>query len=273
MLSAELTRFIFKDSNYNKPFFSTYFKASLLVLYIFGFVFHKPWNRSCIRCTCEEDSYTLLENSDTDSESSISRHTSQSYYEIIELPTADEADDDFDKCKESLILHKKTFVFRRCEKIRQILKNLRDSITARFDKRVNCANVAHQRGSRATRTPNSSQRRKIDPCRKGTFLSKFKNSVLDCFSLRVAFFPWPVLVPVVAIVDPRPSCQHHLLNLWPLHPYLVLHFSDSTPGSLLLYEVHFYRHFNWRHCANFFVKNSKRFYRRCTNGGRRLGPG
>ena len=105
------------------------------------------------------------------------------------------------------------------------------------------------------------------------FGRKFKNWVLDCFSLRVAFFPWPVLVPVVAIVDPRPSCQHHLLNLWPLHPYLVLHFSDSTPGSLLLYEVHFYRHFNWRHCANFFVKNSKRFYRRCTNGGRRLGPG
>ena len=99
MLSAELTRFIFKEINYNKPFFSTYFKASLLVLYIFGFVFHRPWNRSCIRCTCEEDSYTLLENSDTDSESSLSHHTSQSYYEIIDLPTADEADDDFVKCK------------------------------------------------------------------------------------------------------------------------------------------------------------------------------
>ena len=99
VLSAELTRFIFKEVAYNKPFFSTYFKASLLVLYIFGFVFHRPWNRSCIRCTCEEDSYTLLENSDTDSESSLSHNTSHSYYEIIDLPTADEAEEELVRCE------------------------------------------------------------------------------------------------------------------------------------------------------------------------------
>ena len=102
VLSAELTRFIFKETAYNKPFFSTYFKASLLVLYIFGFVFHRPWNRSCIRCTCEEDSYTLLENTDdTDSESSLSHSTSHSYYEIIDLPSQadDSGDDDFSRCK------------------------------------------------------------------------------------------------------------------------------------------------------------------------------
>jgi len=97
ILSAELTRFIFKETNFNKPFFSAYFKASLLVVYIFGFLFHRPWGRSCIRCTCEEDSYALLENSDTESESSQSHCASQTFYEIIDLPTENDSDDDFSK--------------------------------------------------------------------------------------------------------------------------------------------------------------------------------
>lgn len=100
--SAELTRFIFKEANYNKPFFSTYFKASLLVVYVFGFVFYRPWGRSCVRCTCEEESYSVLDNSDTESESSQSCGGVQSFYQVIDLPTendSDESDDDIKHVK------------------------------------------------------------------------------------------------------------------------------------------------------------------------------
>ena len=72
---------------------------SIFRVYIFGFLFHRPWGRSCIRCTCEEDSYALLENSDTESESSQSHCASQTFYEIIDLPTENDSDDDFSKGK------------------------------------------------------------------------------------------------------------------------------------------------------------------------------
>ena len=41
--SAEFTEYIFHDLEYDKPFFSTYFKTSLFMVYLTGFVFYRPW--------------------------------------------------------------------------------------------------------------------------------------------------------------------------------------------------------------------------------------
>ena len=45
--SSELTEFIFKTQNYSKPFFSTYLKTSLFMLYLPGFLIYKPWRDQC----------------------------------------------------------------------------------------------------------------------------------------------------------------------------------------------------------------------------------
>ena len=45
--SSELTEFIYKSQNYSKPFFSTYLKTSLFMLYLPGFLIYKPWRDQC----------------------------------------------------------------------------------------------------------------------------------------------------------------------------------------------------------------------------------
>ncbi|XP_006636420.1 solute carrier family 35 member F5 [Lepisosteus oculatus] len=47
--SSELTSYIFKDKEYNKPFFSTFAKTSMFVLYLLGFLVWKPWRQQCTR--------------------------------------------------------------------------------------------------------------------------------------------------------------------------------------------------------------------------------
>jgi len=45
--SSELTEYIFKSQKYSKPFFSTYLKTSLFMLYLPGFLVYKPWREQC----------------------------------------------------------------------------------------------------------------------------------------------------------------------------------------------------------------------------------
>ncbi|XP_014673949.1 PREDICTED: solute carrier family 35 member F5-like [Priapulus caudatus] len=45
--SAELTQYIFKEQGFSKPYFTTYFKTSLFMLYLTGFVFWMPWRQQC----------------------------------------------------------------------------------------------------------------------------------------------------------------------------------------------------------------------------------
>ncbi|XP_023565454.1 solute carrier family 35 member F5, partial [Octodon degus] len=45
--SSELTSYVF--TQYNKPFFSTFAKTSMFVLYLLGFVIWKPWRQQCTR--------------------------------------------------------------------------------------------------------------------------------------------------------------------------------------------------------------------------------
>ncbi|XP_072840529.1 solute carrier family 35 member F5 isoform X2 [Pogona vitticeps] len=45
--SSELTSYVF--TTYNKPFFSTFAKTSMFVLYLLGFIVWKPWRQQCTR--------------------------------------------------------------------------------------------------------------------------------------------------------------------------------------------------------------------------------
>lgn len=45
--SSELTEFIFKNQHFSKPFFTTYFKCSLFMLYLPGFLLYRPWRDQC----------------------------------------------------------------------------------------------------------------------------------------------------------------------------------------------------------------------------------
>nr|XP_057938428.1 solute carrier family 35 member F5-like isoform X2 [Doryrhamphus excisus] len=45
--SSEITSYIFKHQEYNKPFFSTFTKTSMFVLYLLGFLLWRPWRQQC----------------------------------------------------------------------------------------------------------------------------------------------------------------------------------------------------------------------------------
>ncbi|CAG5865898.1 unnamed protein product [Menidia menidia] len=47
VVSSELTTYIFKQQEYNKPFFSTFTKTSMFVLYLLGFALWRPWRQQC----------------------------------------------------------------------------------------------------------------------------------------------------------------------------------------------------------------------------------
>ncbi|XP_067928065.1 solute carrier family 35 member F5-like [Watersipora subatra] len=45
--SSELTEFLFKNTDYNKPFFTTYVKTTIFTLYLSGFICRKSWRQRC----------------------------------------------------------------------------------------------------------------------------------------------------------------------------------------------------------------------------------
>ena len=47
--SSEFTKYIFTDLDFDKPFFTTYFKTSLFMSYLAGFLIYKPWRDQCGR--------------------------------------------------------------------------------------------------------------------------------------------------------------------------------------------------------------------------------
>jgi len=47
--SSEFTKYIFTELSYDKPYFSTYFKNSLFITYLLGFVVYRPWRDLCSR--------------------------------------------------------------------------------------------------------------------------------------------------------------------------------------------------------------------------------
>ncbi|KAK9746257.1 EamA-like transporter family [Popillia japonica] len=49
--SSELTKYIYHNETYEKPFFCTYLKTSMFMLYLLGFCFWPPWRDSCHKPT------------------------------------------------------------------------------------------------------------------------------------------------------------------------------------------------------------------------------
>ncbi|CAH0552063.1 unnamed protein product [Brassicogethes aeneus] len=49
--SSELTKFIYSNETFEKPFFCTYIKTSMFTLYLLGFIFWPPWKDTCTRPT------------------------------------------------------------------------------------------------------------------------------------------------------------------------------------------------------------------------------
>ncbi|CAG5120508.1 unnamed protein product [Candidula unifasciata] len=47
VVSAEITKFIFQDTDYKKAFFTTYVKTVMFSMYLFGFIVWKPWRDQC----------------------------------------------------------------------------------------------------------------------------------------------------------------------------------------------------------------------------------
>ncbi|XP_064646620.1 solute carrier family 35 member F5-like isoform X2 [Lineus longissimus] len=47
VVSSEVTEFIFKDAKFSKPYFSTYLKTSMFILYLAGFLAFRSWRQQC----------------------------------------------------------------------------------------------------------------------------------------------------------------------------------------------------------------------------------
>ncbi|XP_064598428.1 solute carrier family 35 member F5-like [Liolophura sinensis] len=47
VVSSELTQYIFNDVSFDKPFFTTYLKTTMFMLYLLGFLLWRPWRRQC----------------------------------------------------------------------------------------------------------------------------------------------------------------------------------------------------------------------------------
>ncbi|XP_034943896.1 solute carrier family 35 member F5 [Chelonus insularis] len=68
--SSELTKYVYREANFKKPFFSTYVNTSLLTLYLLGLCFWPPWRDQCLKpptymfidSAIEDDTYYLEGN-------------------------------------------------------------------------------------------------------------------------------------------------------------------------------------------------------------------
>ncbi|CAL8070171.1 unnamed protein product [Orchesella dallaii] len=56
--SSELSSYLFHDEKFDKPFYSTYIKTSMFLIFLFGFIFWSPWYEQCQKG--DGYTYTLL---------------------------------------------------------------------------------------------------------------------------------------------------------------------------------------------------------------------
>lgn len=71
--SSELSRYVFTDLDYDKPFLSTYLSISMFSIYLIGFVIIRSWRKKCIRCACDDypGQYLMIGETDTDTDDGI----------------------------------------------------------------------------------------------------------------------------------------------------------------------------------------------------------
>lgn len=71
--SSELTKYIYKNETFEKPFFCTYIKTSMFTMYLLGFCFWPPWRDYCqkphnyvyLESDQDEDTFTTTTNPDS----------------------------------------------------------------------------------------------------------------------------------------------------------------------------------------------------------------
>lgn len=85
--SSELTKYLYKNENFDKPFFCTFFKTSMFTLYFFVMGMIAPWREACAR----NGNYQLVEPQD-DSDGFYSNGLSDSTFVPIKTPDT-ESDD------------------------------------------------------------------------------------------------------------------------------------------------------------------------------------
>ncbi|KAL6484582.1 hypothetical protein MHYP_G00066270 [Metynnis hypsauchen] len=93
--SSELTAYIFVQQQYSKPFFSTFVKTSMFVLYLLGFLFWRPWRQQCAARYQQQNS-NLIPDADSyltsgGTESSFSNSLSEPLYVPVKFPDVPES--------------------------------------------------------------------------------------------------------------------------------------------------------------------------------------
>lgn len=66
--SSELTKYIYKQAHYDKPFFTTYAKTAMFMVYLSGFLFWKPWRQQCRRTTKSAQRFDSIEDCPIDTD-------------------------------------------------------------------------------------------------------------------------------------------------------------------------------------------------------------
>lgn len=74
--SSELSVYIFNNTGFDKPFFSTYLKTSMFSLYLLGFIFWRPWRHQCSHSNHDERIYQEVDANEDEGDplSPESRH-------------------------------------------------------------------------------------------------------------------------------------------------------------------------------------------------------
>ncbi|CAG9800718.1 unnamed protein product [Chironomus riparius] len=85
--SSELTKYLYKDENFDKPFFCTFFKTSMFTIYLVVMGMIAPWREACMR----NGNYQLVEPQD-DTDGFFTNGLSDSTFVPIKTPET-ESDD------------------------------------------------------------------------------------------------------------------------------------------------------------------------------------
>ncbi|KAK7075174.1 hypothetical protein SK128_015223, partial [Halocaridina rubra] len=93
--SSELTEYIFNESGFDKPFFSTYFKTSMFALYLLGFIFWSPWRHQCTHNHHHQDDMYQVADIEEDEESAMmdDRRLSEPRYEPLKINEQEKSSD------------------------------------------------------------------------------------------------------------------------------------------------------------------------------------
>ncbi|KAM7345601.1 solute carrier family 35 member F5 [Cochliomyia hominivorax] len=82
--SSELTKFLYEDENFKKPFFCTYFKTSMFTIYLVIIGLIAPWKESCER---QNGNYAMMDQNVED-DSYYSHHPSLSDPTFVPIRSA-----------------------------------------------------------------------------------------------------------------------------------------------------------------------------------------